>query len=433
MLNTKEVASTPNPADVPTPSFADQIELYLASFGANDPALPDDPAIRTWLLQRASELESAYSRLNSIFHQRLVASAAPCGNISLSGPAPGPAPAELANDWDCYEYVSERDKVLCMVFRPMAEEACRNLAAGQYDDWSYHEELAVTGDLDINTDKIRQVRDSLSLSWVTSPAIQQGAYPIIQMFDELRDVFYRLKERVLQWGNLRRQSNEIGAPRSIDQETKVAETAGPEFVFQRNGDGFDIRGFGQRGHISARGCKGLYVIYWLVQRADQYVPMQDLKRLEAEAKTDRPLVDGEAAREHFNAGDDDPAPGNFQTKQPALDKKALSQIRQEVRRLANAIKTAEENDGHACSDKLTRKRDALLKRLKKDFGLRGRLRYLGDDWNRFRSSVTTQLKRACRQMRESGMPHLANHFEGSIKPYSGDFIYRNMAKHPWQT
>ena len=50
----------------------------------------------------------------------------------------------------------------------------------------------------------------------------------------------------------------------------------PEFVFRPDGDGYHLKGFGENGHVTAKGAKGLRDLYRLVQTPGVPVPMLEL-------------------------------------------------------------------------------------------------------------------------------------------------------------
>jgi len=181
-----------------------------------------------------------------------------------------------------------------------------------------------------------------------------------------------------------------------------------DFVFARSGDGYDIRGFGKRGHVSY--LKGLGQIAMLIRRSNESVPMIDLIS----------LVEGEHQR------------ADSSSLQPVLDDKAKKNIAKEVSELKVDLERAKRDNDLAAVDRLTGEINTLEQHYAASTGLGGRSRELKDKTGTHRASIHGALKRAYKALRGAKPPlsKVADHFENSISSESGTFIYRPVDAQP---
>ena len=76
-----------------------------------------------------------------------------------------------------------------------------------------------------------------------------------------------------------------------------------EFVFRPDGDGYFVRGFGEQGHVTAKGAKGLHDIFRLVQSPGVPVPMLELdagvgtQQLDGDSHSQQPVADSKTRQD----------------------------------------------------------------------------------------------------------------------------------------
>jgi hypothetical protein len=186
-----------------------------------------------------------------------------------------------------------------------------------------------------------------------------------------------------------------------------------EFVFAPDGDGYYIAGFGERGHLSAKACKGLNQLYRLVQSPGEPVPM-----LELLGCADEPRF---ALDQH--------------TKQPAIDGAELQRLRQ---RLADArcdLESAKADGNTVEEEHCLEEIEAVEPALQKLVGMGGKPRDLNNPLGKWRATIWGSIKRAVAKMHglNSPMKELANHFDAAISSETGSFIYRQANAEKWRT
>lgn len=173
-----------------------------------------------------------------------------------------------------------------------------------------------------------------------------------------------------------------------------------EFEFRPDGDGYFVRGFGQQGHFTAKGAKGLHDIFRLVQSPRVPVPMLEL---DVEAGTKK--LDGDS-----------------HSRQPVADSKTRQEIATKRRQLLADIESAEADIER---DELRAELETLEAGAKKMYGLVGKARDLNNPNDRLRAKLLVRVKRACKTMKDGGLAELAMHFELSIVSAGACLVYRS--------
>lgn len=169
------------------------------------------------------------------------------------------------------------------------------------------------------------------------------------------------------------------------EKTSNATNLEPKFVFRPDGDGYFLRGFGEEGHFSVNGAKGLHDLFRLIQSPGVPVPM-----LELEA--------GRGVKQ---------AEGDGRSRQPIADAETLKQISDKRNELIAEIESAE---NYLERDELQAELDKLETSASKLVGLNGKSRNLNaNNLNRMKSNISGRIKTACKNI-EPSFPKLAQHF-----------------------
>ena len=198
-------------------------------------------------------------------------------------------------------------------------------------------------------------------------------------------------------------------PEAKDEPTKPVETlaggdvppAEAEFVFRPDGDGYFIKGFGEQGHFSAKGAKGLHDLYRVFQSPGFRVPMLELDA-------------GPGVTQ---------AEGDERSNQPMLDHDGFKNIAEKLRRLRVDIDGIDSTspDSDMERGELVTKRDELLAELNKVRGKGGKVRDLNaSDLNRMKSNISGRIKTVCKQI-EKRYPLLSKHFRDTTGAVNGVF------------
>lgn len=174
-----------------------------------------------------------------------------------------------------------------------------------------------------------------------------------------------------------------------------------EFVFRPDGDGYLVRGFGEAGHITGKGAKGLHDIFRLVLAAGSPVPMIEL---DAGPGTKR-------------------LSGDSQSKQPIANSQTVIDIRNRRRGLQEEIDRATNDDEKAEAQQQLAELNAEALKL---VSLRGKPRDLNNPINKLRPKLLKRKRTACNQMKKCGLSELADHFDLSIGSEDGCLVYRSV-------
>jgi hypothetical protein len=211
------------------------------------------------------------------------------------------------------------------------------------------------------------------------------------------------------------QNGKLAEAIADSSHTKTAEvdeqggnTPESEFIFRADGDGYFLRGFGEQGHISARGAKGLHDIFRLVKSPRVLVPM-----LVLDAGEGTRLLNGD---EH--------------SRQPVADEETLKSIMAKRNQLKADIKNA---NSEVERDELREELEKLETEAKKMFGLAGESRDLNNPNDRLRPKLLWRKTSACKLMKDCGLSKLADHFDISIKSADGCLVYSPSINITWDT
>jgi hypothetical protein len=195
----------------------------------------------------------------------------------------------------------------------------------------------------------------------------------------------------------------------VQQEAVATNPELAEFVFRPDGDGYFLRGFGEEGHVTATGAKGLHDIFLLVQSADGLVPMIELDA-------------GPGARR---------LAGDLQTKQPIANRQTRDDITTKRRGLQADIASA---DTELERSELQAELEKLEAEAAKMFGLNGKSRDLNNPINRLRPTLLKRKKTACNLLRNRNLTELGDHFDLAIGSEGSCLAYRPEIKNiVWDT
>jgi hypothetical protein len=173
-----------------------------------------------------------------------------------------------------------------------------------------------------------------------------------------------------------------------------------EFLFAPSGDGYDIRGFKESGHLG--GSKGLRVIARLIRTPDNHVSMLELSEADDRIKADR------------------------RGKQKVFDAQAKNEIKKRIDELQADLEQAREENNTVEVAVTQKQLEELKTHLFRAVGVSGKDRDLNNPFNRLRSRISNQLRRVYEKLREANPPmkQLAEHFERAISSESDTFLYR---------
>ncbi len=176
-----------------------------------------------------------------------------------------------------------------------------------------------------------------------------------------------------------------------------------EFVFQPDGDGYFLRGFGEEGHVTATGATGLHDIYRLVQSPGVPVPMLEL----------------DAGRGAKHLG------GDSQSKQPIANSQTRQDITDKRRDLQTEIERADsELDKSELHDEL----EKLNAGASKLFGLKGMPRDVNNPNDKLRPKIHGRIGDACEKLKTckpKPFPKIAEHFKLTTGATDGAcFVYK---------
>ncbi len=176
-----------------------------------------------------------------------------------------------------------------------------------------------------------------------------------------------------------------------------------EFVFRPDGDGYFLKGFGESGHVTAKGAKGLCDLFRLVQTPGKPVPMLELdagpgvERAEGDGRSRQPIADGvtfqqlAAKRKQLKA---DIANANPNTPDGQLE---LAETQAELDRVEVAAKGLK--------------------------GLNGTPRDLNNPNNRRRSNIHGRIETACKKLKDAQLSRLADHFALTCSAEGAFYVY----------
>jgi hypothetical protein len=181
------------------------------------------------------------------------------------------------------------------------------------------------------------------------------------------------------------------------------------FAFQPDGDGYFVRGFGERGHVTAKGVKGLHDIFRLVQTPGVLTPMLEL--------------DGGVGTNQLH--------GDRHSRQPVANCKTRRDIGLKRSQLVADIENA---DTDLERDELREELENLDAGTRSMYGLRGKARDLNNPTARLRAKLLARKSRACKHLMNSGLTKLAGHLDCSIGSEGDCLVYRSTTQNiAWDT
>jgi hypothetical protein len=115
--------------------------------------------------------------------------------------------------------------------------------------------------------------------------------------------------------------------------------------------------------------------------------------------------------------------------EPALDRQALASYKQRLEEIDVGVTEAADRGDIGNREKLTHEREALLRQLASDTGLRGRSRKLNDPVERARKAIAARLRDAIRRI-EAVHSDLGGHLRGSVSTGTS-CVYRPDVSVQW--
>lgn len=192
-----------------------------------------------------------------------------------------------------------------------------------------------------------------------------------------------------------------GGRGEADGNERKRQAIEAEFVFRPDGDGFYLKGFGESGHVTAKGAKGLRDLFRLVQTPG--VPVR-MKELDAGPGVER-------------------AEGDGRSIQPAVDALGLRKVAEEVKRLKADIDSIDPTspDSNMERAELEKKLAELTAEATKVRGKNGKVRDLNaSDLNRMKANIWGRINTVCNQI-EPRFPKLSQHFRDTTGAVDGAF------------
>jgi len=202
-----------------------------------------------------------------------------------------------------------------------------------------------------------------------------------------------------------------------DHEPQAGEQ--PEYVFRRDGDGWFIKAFCERGHFP--GLVGLERLARLVKAAGRPVPMTELV---SGGNPKKRLSATEAAAAGLSA--------DGTSFEPLVDEQAVEALKKEIEETVAVIRQAE-RVGDVTQAEIYRNQLAKLEgQYKAVTRPGGKPRKFRTEIDRLRPAIYQSISRACQRLRKAGMKNTADHFEVSIRAEGDGFIYSPSPPIRWQ-
>jgi hypothetical protein len=193
----------------------------------------------------------------------------------------------------------------------------------------------------------------------------------------------------------------------------------PEYVFRRDGGGWFIKGFGERGHFP--GLVGLERLARLVKAAGRPVPMTE-------------LVSGGGPKKRVSVAEASAAglAADGTSFEPLADEQAIKALEKEIEETVAVIRQAE-RVGDVTQAEIYRNQLAKLEgQYKAVTRPGGKLRGFRTEIDRLRPMIHDSIRTACDKLRSVGMKETAAHFEVSIRAEGDSFIYSPSPPILWQ-
>lgn len=168
--------------------------------------------------------------------------------------------------------------------------------------------------------------------------------------------------------------------------TKPSDCPPNEFVFRRDGDGWFISGFGEKGHFSD--IVGFQYIHKLLQSPGKPIGTVSL------------LTDGQPIR---IPGSDD-----------IIDAEGLKEIDKKLKDIQYRREEAERNNDIGLCQQLDEEKERLTNELRSTLDISGRSRKLNDERKNIQSRVLMAIKRAREKLENHRLDKLAQYLKDTI-------------------
>jgi len=193
----------------------------------------------------------------------------------------------------------------------------------------------------------------------------------------------------------------------------------PEYVFRRDGDGWFIKAFGERGRFP--GLVGLERLARLVRAAGRSVPMTE-------------LVSGGGPKKRVSVADAAAAglTSERSSSAPLVDEQGVKDIEEKVKEYEQGIAEAERCGDVTMANVYRNELAGLLEQKSSITMPSGKPRNFPTEIDRLRPAIHQSISRACQRLRNAGMKNTAAHFEVSIRAEGDGFIYSPSPPIRWQ-
>lgn len=190
---------------------------------------------------------------------------------------------------------------------------------------------------------------------------------------------------------LARAEANIEPPKPVEPQAK--------FVFRPDGDGYFLNGFGESGHFTTKGAKGLHDLFRLVQTPGVPVPMLE--------------IDSGPGVER--------AEGDGRSRQLVADGETFKQLAAKRKQLKADIESAGSDMERGELEAELAKLEETAKGMK---GLKGKPRDLNNPLDKLRPKLLKRISTAGDRLREANLNKLADHFGLTVSSESGCLVYR---------
>lgn len=212
---------------------------------------------------------------------------------------------------------------------------------------------------------------------------------------------------------------QVAAPIPPQQSTEAAADDSGEsehgvWIFTPETDGYRIVGFGEGGHLSAKGCKGLDQIFTLIQSPGVPVSMQTL----------------------VGADKDERLKADKHSPQDSADSPMLKQVAAKLREARDELQAAEKSNDTVDANHCREEFEKWQAEWNKLTGKGGEARDINNPFDKWRKRIHGTLATAYEKLRDARMTELATHFEAAIGSEGGvNYVYRSTIKPSpkWQT
>lgn len=178
-----------------------------------------------------------------------------------------------------------------------------------------------------------------------------------------------------------------------------------DFLFHRDGNGWLVAGFGEKGHFSE--LRGFAVIHRLVRSPGKPVPMAELVGAPEAAKND------------------------WHSRQPVLDQTAIREYRAKLAEYDADIQRANDEQDFTEAAVLENERAQVQEQLDQALNITGKSRDLNNPNDKLRPRLWGLIQRA-RKAIERSSPTIAKHFEHTLSCNDDAFTYHPGTEITWK-